>query len=108
MLHCLRAARSRPGWRAAVAAWGRASFLSLALALLDAFHDLPLPWLTASQYRWWARVHSFALTDTHKISDQNTRCTRVLSLKDLASAILALDELMARTSGGNRSLVEGD
>jgi hypothetical protein len=38
-----------PGWHAAVAAWGRASFLSLALALLDVLHDLPLTWLTASQ-----------------------------------------------------------
>jgi Transposase DDE domain len=38
-----------PGWHAAVAQWGRASFLSLALALLDAFHELPLLWLTASQ-----------------------------------------------------------
>jgi hypothetical protein len=34
-----------PGWHAAVAQWGRASFLSLALALLDAVHDLPFPWL---------------------------------------------------------------
>lgn len=38
-----------PGWPAPVAAWGRASFLSLALALVDMFHDLPLPWLTVSQ-----------------------------------------------------------
>jgi hypothetical protein len=37
-----------PGWHAAVAAWGRASYLSLALALVDTFHDLPLPWFTAS------------------------------------------------------------
>jgi hypothetical protein len=37
-----------PQWHAAVVAWGRASFLSLALALLDTFHDLPLPWLTAT------------------------------------------------------------
>jgi len=33
------------GWHAAVAQWGRASFLGLALALLDALQDLPLPWL---------------------------------------------------------------
>ena len=32
-------------WQAAVVAWGRASVLSLALALLDTLHDLPLPWL---------------------------------------------------------------
>lgn len=38
-----------PRIHAAVAPWGRASFLSLALALVDMFHDLPLPWLTASQ-----------------------------------------------------------
>jgi len=38
-----------PGWHAAVAQWGRASFLSLAIALLDTFHDLPLPWLEMSQ-----------------------------------------------------------
>lgn len=38
-----------PGWHAAVAQWGRASFLSLALALLDTFHDLPLLWLATSQ-----------------------------------------------------------
>jgi hypothetical protein len=38
-----------PGWHAAVAAWGRASFLSLALALLDAFQDLPLAWLATTQ-----------------------------------------------------------
>jgi hypothetical protein len=37
------------GWHAAVAQWGRASFLSLALALLDALQDLPLPWLVTSQ-----------------------------------------------------------
>ncbi len=34
-----------PGWHAAVAQWGRASLLSLALALLDAVQDLPLSWL---------------------------------------------------------------
>jgi hypothetical protein len=34
-----------PGWHAAVARWGRASFLSLALALLDAVQDLPFSWL---------------------------------------------------------------
>jgi hypothetical protein len=34
-----------PGWHAAVAQWGRVSFLSLAIALLDTHHDLPLPWL---------------------------------------------------------------
>jgi hypothetical protein len=33
------------GWHAAVAQWGRASFLSLALALLDEMRDLPLAWL---------------------------------------------------------------
>jgi hypothetical protein len=38
-----------PGWHAAVAQWGRASVLSLALALLDAFQDLPLPWLATTQ-----------------------------------------------------------
>jgi hypothetical protein len=38
-----------PGWHAAVAACGRVSFLSLALALVDMLHDLPLLWLTASQ-----------------------------------------------------------
>ncbi len=38
-----------PRWHAAVAAWGCANFLSLARALVDMFHDLPLPWLTASQ-----------------------------------------------------------
>lgn len=37
-----------PGWHTAVAQWGRASFLSLALALLDTLHDLPLPWLATS------------------------------------------------------------
>jgi hypothetical protein len=37
-----------PGWHAAVAEWGRASFLSLALALLDALQDLPLPWRASS------------------------------------------------------------
>jgi hypothetical protein len=30
-----------PGWRAAVAAWGRVSFLTLALELLDTLRDLP-------------------------------------------------------------------
>jgi Transposase DDE domain len=38
-----------PGWHGAVAQWGRASFLSLALALLDALQDLPLPWLATGQ-----------------------------------------------------------
>jgi hypothetical protein len=37
------------GWHAAVAQWGRVSFLSLALALLDALQDLPLPWLATRQ-----------------------------------------------------------
>jgi hypothetical protein len=41
--------RAPPGWHAAVAQWGRASFLSLALALLDALQDLPLSWLATSQ-----------------------------------------------------------
>jgi hypothetical protein len=36
-------------WHSAVVAWGRASVLSLALALLDALQDLPLPWLATSQ-----------------------------------------------------------
>lgn len=31
-------------WSAAACAWGRASFLSLALLALDLLHDLPLPW----------------------------------------------------------------
>ena len=31
-----------PGWPARVAQWGRASLLSLALALLDHLRDLPL------------------------------------------------------------------
>jgi hypothetical protein len=35
-------------WQAAVVAWGRASVLSLALALLDTLQDLPLPWLATS------------------------------------------------------------
>ena len=30
------------GWHSAVAAWGRASLTSLALAYLDTFHDLAL------------------------------------------------------------------
>ncbi len=34
-------------WHAAVAAWGRASFLSLALVLLDETRDLPSPWLAS-------------------------------------------------------------
>jgi len=38
-----------PSWHAAVVQWGRASFLSLALAWVDAAQDLPLPWLTTSQ-----------------------------------------------------------
>ena len=37
-----------PGWHAAVAQWGRASFLSLALAVLDTLHDLPLSWLATT------------------------------------------------------------
>jgi hypothetical protein len=36
-----------PSWHTAVVAWGRASFLSLALALLDTLHELPLSWLPA-------------------------------------------------------------
>jgi hypothetical protein len=32
-------------WSAAACAWGRPSFLSLALLALDMLHDLPLPWL---------------------------------------------------------------
>ena len=35
------------GWHAAVAAWGRASFLSRARGLLDETRDLPPPWLTS-------------------------------------------------------------
>ncbi len=35
-------------WSAAVCAWGRPSFLSLALVALDSLHELPLPWLKTS------------------------------------------------------------
>jgi hypothetical protein len=35
-------------WSAAACAWGRASFLSLALTALGMLHDLPLPWLQTS------------------------------------------------------------
>ncbi len=35
-------------WSRAVCAWGRASFLSLALTFLDTLHDLPLPWLSTT------------------------------------------------------------
>lgn len=36
------------GWHAAVAQWGRASFLSLALALLEEVRNLPLGWILPS------------------------------------------------------------
>jgi hypothetical protein len=35
-------------WSAAVCAWGRPSFLTLALLAVDTLHDLPLPWLQPS------------------------------------------------------------
>lgn len=35
-------------WTAAVCAWGRPSFLSLALVALDTLYDLPLPWLKSN------------------------------------------------------------
>lgn len=37
--------RTFAAWSAAVSAWGRPSFLSLALTALHTLHDLPLPWL---------------------------------------------------------------
>ncbi len=40
--------RTVQDWSAAVCAWGRASFLSLALVALDLLHDLPFPWLEES------------------------------------------------------------
>jgi hypothetical protein len=44
-------------YRAAVAQWGRGSFLSLALALLDELCDLPLPWLPLLSYRAYPSAH---------------------------------------------------